>query len=401
MSLRFAKWRAIMESETKPETAQRNGRRRERGTGSIYRPKYRDRKTGELRQCRFFWIQYPRNGHAIRENTHQDKITSAKEILNKRIGEIASGNWVEPKAQKVLVSELINSLLLEYRNNDRRSLEMVELRWEKHLKKSFGQIRAIDVTTDALDKYIAARKEEDAGNATINRELAILRHAFFLAFRSRPRKVYEVPPFPRLKENPPRAGFVDDAQYKKLCDNCSESWLRAMIAVAYSFGFRKGELLNLRVRQVDLLNRTLTLDAGETKNGESRTVKPTTETYTVLCQSMIGKKPDEFVFTWNDGRQVRDFRVAWTKTTQAAELPGLLFHDLRRSAVRNMIRRGVPQVVAQRISGHKTVSVFNRYNIVSESDLEEAAARIESRGTSVSFAQTLSKESQKEQTPAN
>jgi len=157
----------------------------------------------------------------------------------------------------------------------------------------------------------------------------------------------------------------------------------------------------LRVRQVDLLNRTLTLDAGETKNGESRTVKLTTETYTVLCQSMIGKKPDEFVFTWNDGRQVRDFRVAWTKTTQAAELPGLLFHDLRRSAVRNMIRRGVPQVVAQRISGHKTVSVFNRYNIVSESDLEEAAARIESRGTSVSFAQTLSKESQKEQTPAN
>ena len=375
--------------------------RRERGSGSIYRPRYRDCKTKEVRECRFFWIKYPRNGASVRENTHSDKITVAREILKNRIGEIATGNFVEPKARKMLVSELVDALLREYGNNDRKSLKLVEQKWKKHVKPVFGQMRAADVTTDALDSYIAKRKEEKAENATINRELAILRHAFFLAYRSKPRKVHEVPPFPRLKENPPRAGFVDDAQYKKLCDNCVEPWLRAMLAVAYSFGFRKGELLNLRVRQVDLLNRTLTLDAGETKNGEGRSVKLTNETYTLLCQCVVRKQPGDFVFTWKDGGAVKDFRVAWAKLVKAAGLSELLFHDLRRSAVRNMIRRGVPQVVAQRISGHKTVAVFNRYNIVSESDLAEAALRIESRKDAVHFDLTLTNPSEREQKSAN
>jgi integrase len=90
-----------------------------------------------------------------------------------------------------------------------------------------------------------------------------------------------------------------------------------------------------------------------------------------------GKQPEDYLFTRDDGEPVRDFRDAWNALTKAAGLPGLLFHDLRRSAVRNMIRRGAPQKTAREISGHKTDTVFSRYNITSEADIADAARKIE------------------------
>jgi integrase len=128
---------------------------------------------------------------------------------------------------------------------------------------------------------------------------------------------------------------------------------------------------------IDLLNGLMTLDPGTTKNNDGRIVKLTSETWELVKQCVLSKTPDQFLFTWKNGLPIKDFRVTWTNLTEKAKLPGLLFHDLRRSAVRNMVRRGVPEVVAMRISGHKTRSIFDRYNIVNESDLAEAAKRIE------------------------
>jgi integrase len=70
-------------------------------------------------------------------------------------------------------------------------------------------------------------------------------------------------------------------------------------------------------------------------------------------------------------------RKRWERLTALAELSGLLFHDLRRSAVRNMVRRGVPETVAMKISGHKTRAVFDRYNVTREAVLADAARKIE------------------------
>jgi integrase len=105
----------------------------------------------------------------------------------------------------------------------------------------------------------------------------------------------------------------------------------------------------------------------------------TTRGYELLKACLIDKKPDDFVFTRGDGKKIVDFRGTWAKITKAAGVPELLVHDLRRSAIRRMVRRGIPEKVAMLISGHRTRSVFDRYDIVSESDLRDAAAKLEAK----------------------
>ncbi len=214
-----------------------------------------------------------------------------------------------------------------------------------------------------------------------------------------------MPAFPRkLKENAPRTGFVGDKEYAKLKANCKAPWLHALVAAAYSFGFRKGELVNLRVLQIDLLDRWIDLETGTTKNGEARKVRMTTEVFELMRGCVRGKDPDDHVFTPDekrkDGKLVRtrvvDPRDDWytlcVKSGLGRWVPakrkngkhylgyvGLHLHDFRRSAIRSMTRRGVGNHTAMRISGHKTFAVFQRYNIVDEADLIQASELIENR----------------------
>src|SRR6266566_6912028 len=142
--------------------------------------------------------------------------------------------------------------------------------------------------------------------------------------------------------------------------------MSAMLALAYSFGFRKGELLDMKVGQVDLLARSIRLNPGETKNGEGRTVNLTDPSHIKLLAACItGKRAEDAVFTRKGGKPVKDFRGTWRKLCCSAGLGqmickqcsqpveqgtkckncpgrkrlkyrGLIFHDQRRSAVRNM-----------------------------------------------------------------
>ena len=160
---------------------------------------------------------------------------------------------------------------------------------------------------------------------------------------------------------------------------------------------------------VDLLERWIELEEGTTKNGEARKVKMTPEVFELLSACCLGKKPDDFVFTRETCAQVVDPRKEWYDLCVSSGLgrwvpakrkngeefnsyQGLNLHDFRRSAIRNMTRRGVSETVAMRISGHKTISVFKRYNIVDERDLAEATRLIEAgRQLDVSGSETDTK----------
>jgi Phage integrase family len=88
-------------------------------------------------------------------------------------------------------------------------------------------------------------------------------------------------------------------------------WMRALLEVAYTYGWRRGEMLSLQVRQVDLQARTIRLDPGTTKNGEGREVVMTLEVEELLRAAVTGKKPKDSVFTREDGKPIKDFRGAW------------------------------------------------------------------------------------------
>ncbi len=322
---------------------------------------------------RTYWVKFSANGVAYQEPADTESKKEATDFLKARILAHANGDVVLD-AKRVTVASLYEALIAEYKNQ-RQDAEWAEGRWTTHLESFFGGMRAADVGTDTLNRYIELRREEKAANGTINRELSLLQRAFMLGYESQPRKVARPLRFHRLPESKPRMGFIEAKQYAALAANCS-GFMRTMLCLSYSFGFRKSELLSLRVSDVNLTAGTLQLR--DSKNGEARKVSLTQDAKNLLAACCHGKAGDVHVFTRGKGtKAVADFRATWDKITLAAECSGLLFHDLRRSAVRNMVRGGIPETVAMKISGHKTRNVFDRYNITSERDLADAARKIE------------------------
>jgi len=286
--------------------------------------------------------------------------------------------------------------LVDYSNRGGKDPSRQELAW-KNLRPTFEALPVSDVSTTLISSYIASRQEQDIANGTINRELSVLQAMFRLGERSTAANgkpvVDRLPAFPRkMKEGKPRKGFIKDEQFALLAANAKTPWLRCFIECAYKFGFRKGELLGLRKRQVDLLEGCIRLE--DSKSGDPRTIVMTETMRQLMLVLLRGKKDEDYVFTREDGSRVVAPRKEWYSLCVSSGLGkyelverkngesykkyvGLNPHDFRRSALRNMTRRGVTEKVAMTISGHSTRSVFDRYNIVDETDLAEATKKIE------------------------
>jgi len=190
-----------------------------------------------------------------------------------------------------------------------------------------------------------------------------------------------VPFIPMLKENNVRKGFFEHGDFLALRYALPE-YLRGLVTFGYKTGWRKTEIQTLTWAQVDLDQGIVRLEPGDTKNDEGRTVYLDEELMEVFKMQWekrrAGKKILPYVFTNREGADaIRDFRDAWDKACDEVQIGKRLFHDFRRTAVRNMVRSGIPERVAMMISGHKTRSVFERYNIVNDTDLKQAAARQE------------------------
>ncbi len=321
------------------------------GAGSLFQRKYPDGRVTEA-----WTIQFSVDGKRVREATGLRSRAEAQKLLAVRLAKVARGEFVKTQTRAALMEELWKTLDAHLRADGRKdTADRLRWQWREHIGPVFSLMRASRVTTADIAAYTAKRREAKAAPATINRELAALRSMFRLGAEATPPLVDRVPRIHMLTESNVRTGFVEQADFDRLCAATSELWLRTFLELGFTYGWRRGELLGLRVKNVDLLGRKIRLDVGSTKNREGREVALTTRALELLRACCAGKRPGDVVFTrGEENAPVICMRDAWYALCVKAGLGqwegegknkkyvGLTPHDLRRSAAKNMRRKGVP-----------------------------------------------------------
>ena len=294
------------------------------GTGSVIKVDGSD----------YWYILWRANGKQHKESSRSLNKSAAEALLRTRLAEAENG--VRQIDKKLRYEDLRASLLLDYANKQNKSLAVwhgqQSISGLRHLDKFFAGVLVSRINTDLIQKFIASRLSEGASRPTVNRSLALLRRALNLARQHG--KIQVTPHFPMLRENPARQGFVTNEQFGLLLEALPES-LRPLVTFLFYCGVRLGEALQITWSQVDLIQGLIRLEGDQTKSREA--------------------------------------------AATAAGVPTLLIHDLRRSAVRNLIQAGVSENVAMKISGHKTQHVFRRYHIVSTTDLQQAMRKVQTK----------------------
>lgn len=377
--------------------------KRERGQGRLF-------QRGQT-----WWCQYYHRGLQIRVSTGETDEKKAGKFLRHKLAEVETHTHTD--SRNVRYEDLRDAYLADYQVNKRKSLRRdangeARLDAVTRLNDFFAGCRASEITTDLMRPYVSDQQKRGLSNASVNRSLSALRRMFRLAVEEE--KLRSVPQFPMLKEAAPRKGFLERGDYSVLRQKLPD-YLRLPLDLGFFTAMRLGEVIGLKWAQIDLLANTISLRAGETKNDEARQIPIVPQLPSALLEQRTKRQPHcPYVCFRLDRRghavKIGGFRKAWQSACIKAGLGkvepatdsetgetlcckprvdrprskpkvkmvyhGLIFHDLRRSAVRNLVKAGVPETVARQITGHKTRSVFDRYNIVSETDLTNAGRQL-------------------------
>jgi integrase len=240
-----------------------------------------------------------------------------------------------------------------------------------------GTVRAAEFGHKHVEAYVRQRRQKKASDTSINRELEHLRAAFRLAVEQE--VLPKAPKIRMLDEENVRTGFLEHWEYEALRSKLPP-YIVPLFVTGYHVGCRLGELLKLRWEQVDFNASQIWLDKKQTKGKVARVLPIYGDMVAVLEMAkndQDAKWPECKYLFHREGKKIVDFRKAWAKACLAAGVPWLRFHDLRRSAVRNMGRAGIPRTTIRRIIGHETDAMFDRYRIVDQRDIHEAGKKAE------------------------
>ena len=325
-----------------------------------------------------YWIKYYVQGKAVRESTQKTIYNEAVQVLNQK--RVAADRG-ELTASKCKIHDLFDLVLKEQRRRKRNDIKHVESRIANHLEPWLGKLLITRLNNVHIDQYIDRRLDEGDSHSTINRELAILKAALRLGYFRNPPLVGRMITWRKLPEDDNvRKGFVDWDDYRRFLDELPDE-LKMLLVFGFHYGIRKSELLTYQWPYVDFFSREIRVPQPHTKNREPKIIP----FYGDVPHWLENEKtirdrrfPDCPWIFHRKGKRIKDFRESWEQAALRADLPNSLgwFHDLRRSAVRNMESAGIDRKTAMGISGHKTDSVYRRYRIVSSRDLRTAADKM-------------------------
>ncbi|MGB8685293.1 MAG: site-specific integrase [Candidatus Binatus sp.] len=321
-----------------------------------------------------YWMRYRLNGDQVRESTGESTEENALLVLHKRIGHVEAGLKVGGSFDRSTLREILDDVYTDYTVNELRSTDRIKKAgW--HLLEHFGQnCKAKSVTSARVQSYKLARKKDDAANGTINRELALLKRAMTLGGRNG--KVANKP-YIELLEETAREGFLSHAEYLKLSAALPAD-LKDPVHFLYLSGWRVSEMRSLTWSDVDRPGKTIRLRIENSKNKTSRVLKPGAELWAVIERAAARQIPSLPNVFHRDGAPVGLFRKSWATALDAAGLKeGTLVHDLRRCAARNYVRAGISETVVMKLTGHKTPSIFRRYNVTDEQDIADAGVKLD------------------------
>lgn len=355
------------------------------------------REFGSLRlRGRIWWLRYRVDGKERWESLATSSRREAEKkaaVIEDRVGR---GEHIALDARRVAFEDLETMLRTYYQNTGRRSLRRVEGAL-KHLREAFAGVRALAITADRISEYEAERLEAGAARATVNYELAMLRKAFNLAIRAR-----RLPARPAISTPAPanaRTGFFEAEDFACVLEQLP-AYLQPVMRFAYLTGWRvSSEVLRLTWDRVDFNAGVVRLEPNTTKNAKGRTFPfdALPELATLLREqrdatSALKRSTGSLILHvfHRRGAPIKSYRKAWHSACRRAatsrtgdleviarpHLIGRIPHDFRRSAVRNLVRAGIPERVAMQLTGHKTRAIFDRYDIVNEADLRAGVSKL-------------------------
>lgn len=316
----------------------------------------------------YWWMQYTLDGNLERESTGLRNRRDAERYCEQRMLEISLNKMQYITNQNISWEQLKTLVLDNYKFKKRKSTSTLLYRMGT-LDKYFKGLTSSSLTP-LIPNYIKDRMKEVSHN-TIQRELAIIKRAFNLAKKQG--LIWKIPYIPHLEDKDNiRQGFLHHHLYEDLIKALPE-YLRGPTCLAYHTGMRQGEIFNLVWSKIDSIEDVIWLAPPDTKNKYGRFVPIPKELKVYL--KLAGKRLKGLPWVWLNrlgNGKIKDIRYPWKKATAFIGKPDFLFHDLRRCGARNMLRSGIPRGIVMAIGGWKTESVFERYNIVDDTDIHRA-----------------------------